>query len=163
MKKNLISASIGLGLMTLAGTSNANSLTFNEGQGLDFYQFFSVTLPVASTGVSLKVSGPAAHFSTLSFSFNSGAPFLATHPSTPGGSMVWQAYGYFPGLSGGQTYQLKVSGHTLDTISPLGYGTFTVQALGAVVAVPEPESYAMLLAGLGLLGVVARRRARAAS
>jgi hypothetical protein len=39
-----------------------------------------------------------------------------------------------------------------------------VNALGAtIVPVPEPESYAMLLAGLGLLGVVARRRARAAS
>jgi hypothetical protein len=31
-------------------------------------------------------------------------------------------------------------------------GAFTV------TAVPEPESYAMLLAGLGLLGVAARRR-----
>ncbi|MBT9519897.1 MAG: PEP-CTERM sorting domain-containing protein, partial [Dechloromonas sp.] len=28
--------------------------------------------------------------------------------------------------------------------------------------VPEPESYAMLLAGLGLMGVVARRRSQAA-
>jgi hypothetical protein len=27
-----------------------------------------------------------------------------------------------------------------------------------VTAVPEPETYAMLLAGLGLMGVVARRR-----
>jgi hypothetical protein len=26
------------------------------------------------------------------------------------------------------------------------------------VPIPEPETYAMLLAGLGLLGVVARRR-----
>ena len=30
----------------------------------------------------------------------------------------------------------------------------------AVPAVPEPESYAMLLAGLGLMGVIARRRSR---
>ena len=28
----------------------------------------------------------------------------------------------------------------------------------AVVAVPEPETYAMILAGLGLLGVITRRR-----
>jgi len=27
-----------------------------------------------------------------------------------------------------------------------------------VTAVPEPESYAMLLAGIGLMGVIARRR-----
>lgn len=30
--------------------------------------------------------------------------------------------------------------------------------IGAVAAVPEPETYAMLLAGLGLIGAVARRR-----
>ena len=30
--------------------------------------------------------------------------------------------------------------------------------ISAVTAVPEPESYAMLLAGLGLMGDIARRR-----
>lgn len=30
-----------------------------------------------------------------------------------------------------------------------------------ITAVPEPESYAMFLAGLGLLGMIARRRTRA--
>jgi hypothetical protein len=33
-------------------------------------------------------------------------------------------------------------------------GTWTM----GVAAVPEPETYAMLLAGLGLVGAVARRR-----
>lgn len=36
-----------------------------------------------------------------------------------------------------------------------------VQAFGSIGAVPEPETYAMLLAGLGLVGVVARRRKQA--
>lgn len=34
--------------------------------------------------------------------------------------------------------------------------------IGAVAAVPEPESYAMLLAGLGMIGFMARRRQNAA-
>ncbi len=33
-----------------------------------------------------------------------------------------------------------------------------VNSYGAVAAVPEPETYAMLLAGLGLMGLIARRR-----
>jgi hypothetical protein len=42
------------------------------------------------------------------------------------------------------------------TLSPFnsGFGYLSV------TAVPEPESYAMLLAGLGLMGVIARRRNR---
>jgi hypothetical protein len=32
--------------------------------------------------------------------------------------------------------------------------------IASVTAVPEPSSYAMLLAGLGLAGIMARRRAR---
>jgi len=38
------------------------------------------------------------------------------------------------------------------------YSTFTANAVSAIAAVPEPETYAMLLAGLGLMGFVARRR-----
>jgi hypothetical protein len=38
------------------------------------------------------------------------------------------------------------------------YSTFTTNVAAAVAAVPEPETYAMLLAGLGLMGTVARRR-----
>ena len=53
-------------------------------------------------------------------------------------------------------YVVKASG------SLLGNGQVSkVAFLGAnysVTAVPEPESYAMLLAGLGLMGAIARRR-----
>lgn len=41
--------------------------------------------------------------------------------------------------------------------SPL---TFSTMGVGSVAAVPEPETYAMLLAGLGVLGFVGRRRTR---
>jgi hypothetical protein len=32
---------------------------------------------------------------------------------------------------------------------------------GTVTAVPEPESYALMLAGLGLIGTIALRRSKA--
>jgi hypothetical protein len=48
-----------------------------------------------------------------------------------------------------------------STVCGTGYGTCTNQsdyALSSVTAVPEPGTYAMLLAGLGALGFMAKRR-----
>lgn len=58
-------------------------------------------------------------------------------------------------ILGPGTYQLKVSG-TGITGASASYG-------GNIVAqpVPEPESYAMLLAGLGVMGAIAMRRNKA--
>jgi hypothetical protein len=57
-----------------------------------------------------------------------------------------------------------------NTVSTGCMGGLTVAALGGVAtalpfaplaAVPEPETYAMLLAGLGMIGCVVRRRNQA--
>ena len=52
------------------------------------------------------------------------------------------------------------AGFSLSTFDP-GAGntyTFTLTQTPTVSAIPEPETYAMLLAGLGLMGAVARRK-----
>ena len=56
-------------------------------------------------------------------------------------------------------YYLYVSGITNGTLGGLYNGAITVSA----PPVPEPESYAMFLAGLGLMGVIVRRRMRSQS
>ena len=54
-----------------------------------------------------------------------------------------------------KTYTLLVKG------ASAGNGTYTAQiTLDALPAVPEPETYAMLLAGLGLMGAIARRKSK---
>ena len=48
-------------------------------------------------------------------------------------------------------YSLNVIGH-----ATAGMAAYAVQM--DVTPVPEPETYALMLAGLGLLGLIARRR-----
>jgi len=62
----------------------------------------------------------------------------------------------FANLTSG-TYTLKVSG------SVAGGATGGAIAQYSVTAVPEPETYAMLLAGLGVMGAIARRRSKTAA
>ena len=73
------------------------------------------------------------------------------------------------GLTTSGYYDIGASSFSMD-ISGIGRGfgdggltapgaAFTVSMIDApVAAIPEPETYAMLLAGLGLLGFMARRR-----
>jgi hypothetical protein len=165
MFNKIAATSAGLALMALAGSANA--LTFNEGQNTSFGQYFSVT-PSANNKLLFSVSGNTSQFDALSFSFVgvSGLAITAT-PSLTDPSVWMAAFNDIRNngfnLSGSTTYQVKVSGHTVSSI-PGGEGTVSVVVLNGIISsVPEPESYAMLLAGLGLLGVVARRRAKAAA
>jgi len=64
------------------------------------------------------------------------------------------------GISSYYGYATPPSGQEFANNQYGNYTTFTTQALSAVAAVPEPETYAMMLAGLGIMGAVARRRRR---
>lgn len=66
--------------------------------------------------------------------------------------------GFAAGLTAGTSYTYVTTGFDL-----LDYGTFstTIGGPGVITAVPEPETYALLLAGLGVLGF-ARRHAKTA-
>jgi hypothetical protein len=59
-------------------------------------------------------------------------------------------------LFAGGTYMAKVWGTTVDTRLIPGHPSYSFSLVA--VPVPEPETYAMMLAGLGMMGFIARRR-----
>ena len=89
---------------------------------------------------------------------------LATHtavsvPFVSGGALQWDMEnldGVFT-LAPATNYSLQVTGTFVPWASAAS-GAYNVAV--TVAAVPEPETFAMLLAGLGLVGFIGRRRSR---
>ncbi|HEY8881523.1 MAG TPA: PEP-CTERM sorting domain-containing protein [Roseateles sp.] len=116
----------------------------------------------ANASASIKATG--------SVSVN-GGPAI-TLPSTPLDQIaITPTYGVFSGnavFSGGSAFDsFSVSGASITLQASggsfVGIGAHSQNKLKfdfATQAVPEPETYAMLLAGLGIMGFIARRRQR---
>lgn len=136
-----------------------------------FSQEYSFTtsqayFPLLGLGTSINLSGSASSFSSLSFEVlsSSGTPLTSfVNATNQGGSLVghWSDSGYPGTLRGNTNYLLLVNG--VASASGVQYALsanwLTPSAQFALVpAVPEPETYTMLIAGIGLLGVVKRRR-----
>lgn len=94
----------------------------------------------------------------VSYTFNGPVASM----STPGSNYWGPGSGSFSGNTfTGAEYNgvLQLSGaYTSMTISTSPYENWHGFNIGAVSAVPEPETYALLLAGLGLVAGIARRR-----
>lgn len=130
-----------------------------------FMDYFTFTLPVnGGSGYSVAnfaPSGIGGTFNTILSSlalisnpdgilFNADDA-LVTSSVVPGGASIGMTWG---ASTGGDMY-LVVSGVTTGSMGGLYTGAVSV------TAVPEPESYAMLLAGLGVMGAIAVRRNKA--
>lgn len=127
--------------ITLTGTQNALDFGYSwtDLQFLtDYYNTKSNKFTYTLTGGATKVTG----------SFADGTP-------TTGGATI-----RISGLTAG-TYTLALTGDWTDFHdggNPKDTFKLGVVSINSVTAVPEPESYAMLLAGLGLIGTIAVRR-----
>jgi hypothetical protein len=159
-----ITPSSSFATLTVDDTSNLFNLSLNNLVTLGFgpnanVTDFAVSYSAANPGVS-GVSGgvntitvtsanqPAGAFN-FGFGFNAGSNEL-----TSGESTSWTATGFdFSNLTSGAlgTFALRVQGAGQGANGNGWYGA-------TLAAVPEPETYAMLLVGLGLVGFSARRR-----
>lgn len=148
--QNLGAASVGAPLsfnaiVTPAGVFNdifTFSLPANGGSGYSVINFpvpglFNTLLSTASL-----VSNPNG----ILFDFDD-APLTSSVSFNNSLNLSW-------GPSAAGTYYLSVGGIANGTSGGLYNGSISV------TAVPEPESYAMLLAGLGVMGAIAVRRNR---
>ena len=113
-----------------------NQIVWNS-VGID--QTLGCALPAGETCDNGLLSGNFVEFSIEPLSVGPNASDSFTHY----GTLPFQFLG-----------KLGTNGPTATGIKDLAWYIGT----GTVVAVPEPETYAMLMAGLGLLGFASRRR-----
>lgn len=121
------------------GLSSAGSYSFRA--GVDFGKGGAVFLD--GTAVDLKTNDMwwEGNYG------NSSQYFQVSGAALSAGNHTLTIYGLEGCCDGGQQVQFAKAGE--------GYQTFTADTLAPV---PEPETYAMLLGGLAMLGAVARRR-----
>ena len=135
------------------GTSN----TLNSVGGYDITSITGLVTGLGGGMISALVINPNQPLVTTNFGFNyDNVLFPASNPvmNTNGvlfdtnSGQRWNLWGTGPGAYELYSYPGRSSDTTIDV-----HGTLSI------AAVPEPETYAMMLAGLGLMGFIARRKA----
>jgi len=159
MKNYLVVLSMFLGALVSQG-ARADVQTVDTSGGSYDYSWSS-GLGFANTSFSLTAASPSKVSVSLTDCCVPGDEFALW---LDGVKQSWSSSGY-----SGSYY----TGTLSDLVLGAGSHTFTIEltalapgytsggataTFSALAPVPEPETYAMLLAGLGLMGAVARRR-----
>jgi hypothetical protein len=136
---------------------NAPEFT-GSGPGSYVFDMQSLQLRVDNVGGTSFVRLAAVDYST------GGVTVLGSQAISTVGHDVLGLYLAYSGTGPIQAYYQYFDGHTpVGTPTAVGSSAYASDArllgfFAAAAPVPEPESYAMLLAGLGLLGVASRRK-----
>ena len=146
-------AATGTGVATLFYNDNNTALTTD-----DVYSFSMSAFGLSGAASGFHIHAPAPATSNAPVLVNLNAlPFQSFNPGgflLVGGSGVAPPNATF--LSNLQASLAYVNVHTVAK----PFGEIRGQLM-QVAVVPEPSTYALLLAGLGLVGVAARRRSQA--
>ena len=126
------------------------------GSTFEEYANFSIDAP---SGVSGTANTYALTFGRIDLLDIDNLMIEVWDNTHPGGGTLFATFAgdnvtNWIGTLGAGQYHLDISG----VFGPNASGGQYSVALNAVPAVPEPETYALMLAGLGALGFMARRR-----
>ena len=126
------------------GVSAAQAGNWGLRAGLDFGNGGAIVLDGVSLGFKSNDMWWAGSYANTSGTFDFSSVAIGA------GNHTLQLFGLEHCCDGGQQAQFSLNGQT--------YTTFGTRDGLDVAAVPEPETYALMLAGLGAIGFVARRR-----
>ncbi len=164
-------------LAVLLSAPAAYAATINWGLH-DETEFAQVVVPVAGSFLDVFQFSlsPGADITSVAVSNNLPGSFLVTEGhvdlwSIAAVSTFVATYDFsgstgstshvFASLAAGD-YEYRVSGIAGSQGTGLSRGLYSItSSLNPVSPIPEPEIYALMAAGLGLMGFVARRRSRA--
>ncbi|MYM26959.1 PEP-CTERM sorting domain-containing protein [Duganella sp. CY15W] len=118
--------------------------TYSFRAGVDFGNGGAVFLDGQSVALTTSDMWWAGSYS------NTGGIFAVNNQALSAGNHTLTIYGLEGCCDGGQQVQYAVNGGAFQS--------FNNSSLQLAAAVPEPETYAMLLGGLGVVGAVSRRR-----
>jgi hypothetical protein len=136
-------------MLIVNGSNSANNVVWSQTLNLQAgsYDFSALA---AST-----YSGSPSSLKAVYTINNTSADIAALQLTATTGQ--WDALAGSFSLNNAATVQIKL----LDLNTDYGGNDFAVDRLSLTAApVPEPETYALMLAGLGAVGYVARRRRR---
>ena len=144
----------------IAAIAAAQSVIFVEGDTGTVTSFIDTwfgTSPAPAVGYyKAKAVGLSTGGDGVTVFNASGAPQATVSFGASDGAAPYQTFDNAAGLNNTTIAQLSVVGVNGAFVAAGSAGE--IGSPGVIAAVPEPESYAMLLAGLGLIGLVARKR-----
>lgn len=166
-----VSESDFIGPVIKVGDTYTGTLTYNSSAPVTFQDQTSADYAGALLAYSLKFTNSGVNYVSNSGGVSVQAyDFHALAFSPTISSSMWSGLSFFDGSDA----------HEISTALPLSLGNLSPASfrgwlgyeandslntyisvrfsVSSISAVPEPETYAMLLAGLGLVGTIARRR-----
>lgn len=149
------------GTFTTDGTGAAGTYTVSDFS----VKASAVGSTLGSQSGGAYFSGPYSTGEPYTFDWD-GSSVTGWHHLTGNNSFDWIVYGqtsdtdksYFFGWDNGNVNNPKSAAYYSARVGQVSVGQVSVSL---ATSVPEPETYALMLAGLGVLGWTARRRAQA--